>query len=161
MYRYQLHILKKLPRFAREGAHPPPAPSPYLAHLLLPGLNFRPSPGSALLHTYTHLGHNNRVEQPYHKDDCGVSTLPVHHGGPGIQSAVQLAPSAILASAAASSKLARLILPANMQPYQFSYLDDSLGPKDARNKPLLMLLHGIHSDYLLLQTHCSKTHLII
>ena len=47
MYRYQLHILKKLPRFAQEGAHTPPSPSPYLAHLLLPGLNFRPSAGSA------------------------------------------------------------------------------------------------------------------
>ena len=39
-FMYQLHILKKLPRFAQEGAHPPPAPSPYLAHNLLPGLNY-------------------------------------------------------------------------------------------------------------------------
>ena len=44
------------------------------------------------------------------------STLPVCHGGLGIRSAVQLAPSAFLASAAASSGLAHLILPANMQP---------------------------------------------
>ena len=42
---YQLHILKKLPRL--EGGTSPPPPSPYLAPLLLPGLNFRPSTGSA------------------------------------------------------------------------------------------------------------------
>ena len=42
------------------------------------------------------------------------STLPVRHGGLGIRSAVQLAPSAFLASAAASSGLAHLILPANL-----------------------------------------------
>ena len=41
-----LHLLQKLPRFAREGAHPPPAPTPYLTPLLLPGLNFRPSASS-------------------------------------------------------------------------------------------------------------------
>ena len=54
------------------------------------------------------------------------STLPVCHGGLGIQSAVQLAPSAFLASAAASSGLAHLILPANMQPPQLSYVDEAL-----------------------------------
>ncbi|KAL5502431.1 hypothetical protein EMCRGX_G009202 [Ephydatia muelleri] len=58
------------------------------------------------------------------------STLPVRHGGLGIWSAVQLAPSAFLASAAASSRLAHLILPANlpanMQPPQLSYVDEAL-----------------------------------
>ena len=54
------------------------------------------------------------------------STLPVCHGGLGIRSAVQLAPSAFLASAAASSGLAHLILPANMQPPQLSYVDEAL-----------------------------------
>ena len=58
------------------------------------------------------------------------STLPVRHGGLGIRSAVQLAPSAFLASAAASSGLAHLILPANlpanMQPPQLSYVDEAL-----------------------------------
>ena len=54
------------------------------------------------------------------------STLPVNCGGLGIQSAVQLAPSAFLASAAASSELARMILPANMQPPQLSYVDEAL-----------------------------------
>ena len=53
------------------------------------------------------------------------STLPVCHGGLGIRSAVQLAPSAFLASAA-SSGLAHLILPANMQPPQLSYVDEAL-----------------------------------
>ena len=48
------------------------------------------------------------------------STLPVCHGGLGIRSTVQLAPSAYLASAAAS------ILPANMQPPQLSYVDEAL-----------------------------------
>ena len=54
------------------------------------------------------------------------STLPVCHGGLGIRSAVQLAPSPFLASAAASSGLAHLILPANMQPSQLSYVDEAL-----------------------------------
>ena len=54
------------------------------------------------------------------------STLPVRHGGLGIRSAVQLAPSAFLASAAASSGLAHLIMPANMQPPQLSYVDEAL-----------------------------------
>ena len=49
---YQLHILKKLPRFAREEAHPPPTPSPYLAYLLLPGLNFRSSACSGLQYCF-------------------------------------------------------------------------------------------------------------
>ena len=39
---------------------------------------------------------------------------------------MQLAPSAFLASAAASSGLAHLILPANMQPSQLSYGDEAL-----------------------------------
>ena len=54
------------------------------------------------------------------------STLPVRQGGLGIRSAVQLAPSAFLASAAASSGLAHPILPANMQPPQLSYVDEAL-----------------------------------
>ena len=54
------------------------------------------------------------------------STLPVCHGGLGIRSTMQLAPSAFLASAAASSELAHLILPANMQPPQLSYVDEAL-----------------------------------
>ena len=32
----QVSICQKLPRFAREGAHPPPAPSPYLSFMLDP-----------------------------------------------------------------------------------------------------------------------------
>ena len=54
------------------------------------------------------------------------SPLPVRHGGLGIQSAVQLAPSAFLASAAASSGLAHLILPANMQPLLLSYVAEAV-----------------------------------
>ena len=85
------------------------------------------------------------------------STLPVRHGGLGIRSAVQLAPSAFLASAAASSGLAHLILPANMQPPQRMRLLLH-GPKGVKNNPPLLLLliirrHGIQSEYLLLQIH--------
>ena len=54
------------------------------------------------------------------------SILPVNCGGLGIRSAVQLAPSAFLASAAASSELAHMILPTNMQPTQLSYVDEAL-----------------------------------
>ena len=54
----------------------------------------------------------------------------MRHGGLGTRSAVQLAPSAFLASAAASSGLAHLILPASlpasMQPPQLSYVDEAL-----------------------------------
>ena len=66
------------------------------------------------------------------------STLPVCHGGLGIRSAVQLAPSAFLASAAASCRLAHLILPSNMQPSQLSYVDEALGrmvPRVSRTTP--------------------------
>ena len=82
-------------------------------------------------------------------------------------SAVQLAPSAFLASAAASSGLAHLILPANlpanMQPPQLSYVDEALAawsqgcqeqpPTDAAAH------HQITWD-LLLQIHHLQTHLI-
>ena len=54
------------------------------------------------------------------------SILPVNCGGLGIRSAVQLAPSAFLASAAASSELAHMILPTNMQQTQLSYVDEAL-----------------------------------
>ena len=69
---------------------------------------------------------------------------------------MQLAPSACLASAAASSGLAHLILPANlpanMQPPQLSYVDEALAAwsQGVKNNPPLMLLpiirrHGIQS----------------
>ena len=50
------------------------------------------------------------------------STLPMCHGGLGIQSAVQLAPSAILAPL----HTCRLIQLATMQPPQFSYVHKAL-----------------------------------
>ena len=88
------------------------------------------------------------------------STLPVRRGGLGIRSAAQLAPSAFLASAAASSGLAHLILPANMQPPQLSYVDEALAawsqgcheqpPTDA----------AAQTWDLLLQIHNLQTHLI-
>ena len=43
------------------------------------------------------------------------ATLPVKYGGLGIRSAVQLAPSAFLASAAGSSDLAHQLLPSDLQ----------------------------------------------
>ena len=53
-------------------------------------------------------------------------TLPVRHGGLGIHSAVQLAPSALLASAATSFEISHLILPTSMQPSQLSYVNEDL-----------------------------------
>ena len=88
------------------------------------------------------------------------SILPVNCGGLGIRSAVQLAPSAFLASAAASSELAHMILPTNMQPTQLSYVDEALviWSQGYQEQPLTALLpiirsHGIHFDYFLWQTH--------
>ena len=51
------------------------------------------------------------------------ATLPVRYGGLGFRSAVQLAPSAYLASAAASSGLISHILPASLQPLPIPHLD--------------------------------------
>ena len=54
------------------------------------------------------------------------ATLPVGSGGLGIRSAVQLAPSAFLASAAASSDLVSQILPASLQSLALPHVDDAL-----------------------------------
>ena len=54
------------------------------------------------------------------------ATLPVRYGGLGFRSAVQLAPSAYLASAAASSGLIRQILPANLESLSIPHLDAAL-----------------------------------
>ena len=54
------------------------------------------------------------------------STFPLYRGGLGIRSTVQLASYAFLASAAASTELALLILPASMQPSQLRYVDEAL-----------------------------------
>ena len=51
------------------------------------------------------------------------ATLPVKLGGLGIRSAVQLAPSAYLASAAASSDLVSLIVPAHLQGLTLPFVD--------------------------------------
>ena len=51
------------------------------------------------------------------------ATLPVRYGGLGFRSAVQLAPSAYLASAAASSGLISHILPASLQSLPIPHLD--------------------------------------
>ena len=53
-------------------------------------------------------------------------SLPVKFGGLGFQSAVQLAPSAFLASAAASFNLVSQILPARLQSRPTPYLDVTL-----------------------------------
>ena len=48
-FMYQLHILFKKASALRAGGSTSPSRSlPYLAHLLLPGVNFRPSAGSVL-----------------------------------------------------------------------------------------------------------------
>ena len=54
------------------------------------------------------------------------ASLPVRFGGLGFRSAVQLAPSAFLASAAASSNLVSQILPARLQSLPAPYLDVAL-----------------------------------
>ena len=51
------------------------------------------------------------------------ATLPVRYGGLGFRSAVQLAPSAYLASAAASSGLVSHILPDSLQSLPIPHLD--------------------------------------
>ena len=51
------------------------------------------------------------------------ATLPVRYGGLGFRSAVQLAPSAYLASAAASSGLISHILPSSLQSLPIPHLD--------------------------------------
>lgn len=54
------------------------------------------------------------------------ATLPVRLGGLGIRSAVQLAPSAFLASAAAALDLINHILPARLQSLPIPYVDAAL-----------------------------------
>ena len=53
------------------------------------------------------------------------ASLPVKFGGLGIRSAVQLAPSAFLASATASSDLVHHIIPPHLQSYPIPNLDDA------------------------------------
>ena len=54
------------------------------------------------------------------------ATLPVKSGGLGIRSAVQLAPSAYMASAAACSELVSIVLPPQLQDFNASaYLDEA------------------------------------
>ena len=54
------------------------------------------------------------------------ASLPVKFGGLGIRSAVQLAPSIFLASAAASSDLVLQILPPCLQGYPICFVDEAL-----------------------------------
>ena len=54
------------------------------------------------------------------------ATLLVSYGGLGIRSAVQLAPSAFLASAAGSSDLVHQILPSHFQDSPIPNYDDAL-----------------------------------
>ena len=54
------------------------------------------------------------------------ASLPVKYGGLGFWSAVQLAPSAFLASAAASSNRARHILPSHLQSLPLPYTDEAV-----------------------------------
>ena len=53
------------------------------------------------------------------------ASLPVKSGGLGIRSSVQLAPSAFLASAAASSDLTHHILPPRFQSTELPYVEDA------------------------------------
>ena len=53
------------------------------------------------------------------------ASLPVKYGGLGFRSAVQLAPSAFLASAAASSDLAHHILPSHLQSFSLLHCEEA------------------------------------
>ena len=53
------------------------------------------------------------------------ATLPVTYGGIGVRSAVQLAPSAFLASAAGSSNLIHCILPGRLDGIPYPAVDDA------------------------------------
>ena len=68
--------------------------------------------------TNTHLGE---------QDSSWIqATLPVKYGGLGIRSAVQLAPSAFLASAAASSNLVHQILPDRLRGASYTSREEAL-----------------------------------
>ena len=54
------------------------------------------------------------------------ATLPIKYGGLGIRSAVQLAPSAFLASAAASAGLVQCVLPPRFKSLPLPYYDSAL-----------------------------------
>jgi len=54
------------------------------------------------------------------------ATLPIRLGGLGIRSAVQLAPSAFLASAAASLNLIKIIVPSRLQSFPIPHQDMAL-----------------------------------
>ena len=54
------------------------------------------------------------------------ASLPVHSSGLGVRSAMQLAPSAFLAPAAACSDLIHQILPNGLSSVQCTFQDDSL-----------------------------------
>ena len=54
------------------------------------------------------------------------ATLPVKHSGLGIQSTVQLAPFAFLASAAASSNLVHQILPDNLRGTTYTSREEAM-----------------------------------
>ena len=85
------------------------------------------------------------------------ATLPVKFGGLGFRSAVQLAPSAFLASAAGSSDLVRRILPSHLQ----EKLDFSNAFNSLRRDKMLeavgdlapSLYRFVHSAYALSLIH--------
>ena len=78
-----------------------------------------------------------------HLDDPArtQASLPVKFGDLGIRNAVQLAPSAFLASAAGSSNLIHLILPPHLQDIPFLHLEDAMAlwSKDHSQPPLFGL----------------------
>ena len=71
------------------------------------------------------LGYKCMKQDP-HTDTSQKASLPVKCVGLGIQSAVQLAPSAFLASAAGSSGLVTQILPSHLQDIPLSAMAEAL-----------------------------------
>ena len=74
------------------------------------------------------------------------ATLPVKLGGLGIRSAMQLAPSAYLASAAASSVLVSLIVPVRLQGFALPFVDTALSVWSAKR--------GTYPDPQLYERNC-------
>ncbi len=94
--------------------------------------NLRTSPCflSPVLQEYDELLKSivGRISNIHFREDdpaWAQTTLPVKMGGLGIRSAVQLAPSAFLASAAASSDLVYHIIPPRLQGFQLPNVDDA------------------------------------
>ena len=72
------------------------------------------------------VGAITNIDFELHTHAWTQASLPVKYGGLGFRSAVQLAPSAFLASAAASSDLAHHILPSHLQSFSLLHCEEAV-----------------------------------